>query len=390
MDGASLWRALAGRPFRFLLSPWPWRCVVYLAGSLLVGCLCLPFLLFPPALPLLARPIAVVERWRLRRFEPVPVEGRTGWLRECGYLLVLVSVVLLLDGTGFFALFLCALFLSVPVFLLIDPTLVNADAGSHAIDTMPEALAFSLGVAVPVMVLIVYGLSVLAGAQAAFARWLLVPTEAELARKLEEVSTSRSRLVGAFEAERRRIERDLHDGAQQHLVLLTMTLGMAQAQLRGTEGTANDLVGEARAQARQALAAIRELIHGIHPQVLTDLGLRAALEELAERCPVPMEIDLDLDGRLPAEVESTAYFVVVEAVTNAVRHADPHRITVAGDVHSGRLRLTVTDDGRGGADPAGGSGIRGLVDRTAVVSGTLSVESPTGGPTTVRMEVPCR
>ncbi|GIJ46943.1 histidine kinase [Virgisporangium aliadipatigenens] len=385
----SLWRALT-RPHRFFLSAWPWRALEYLAGSVLLGVVCLPVVLFPPALLLLARPVGAAERWRLRRFERVPARGRQVWWREFGYLLVLTLVLLLVDGTAFFALFLCALFLFLPAYALVDPSLVRLTWDeSHVIDTVPEALALSVGVVLPFTLLALYGTSVLAGAQAAFARWLVVPEDVELARELAEVSTSRSRLVRAFEAERRRIERDLHDGAQQHLVLLTMTLGMAQAELRGTDGRAVDLVGEARQQARQALAAIRELIHGIHPQVLTDLGLRAALEELAERCPVPLEIELELTGRLPAAVESTAYFVAAEAVTNAVRHADPRRITVAGGVHSGRLALTVTDDGRGGADPAGGSGLRGLVDRTAVVSGTLVVDSPAGGPTTVRMEVPC-
>jgi signal transduction histidine kinase len=381
---------MAGRRLSFLWSGWVLRCLAYLAGSCLVGVLCLPFLLFPPALLLLARPVAVVERVRLRLFDKQADLGRTAWRLEFGYLVALMSVVLLVDLAGFFALFVCGLFLFLPAFALVDPALVHLQGGDHVIDTVPVAFVFSLCVALPITALTVYGLSVLAGAQAAFTRWLLVPTEAELARKLEEVSTSRSRLVGAFEAERRRIERDLHDGAQQHLVLLTMTLGLAQTELRGTEGRGGELVGEARQQARQALAAIRELIHGIHPQVLTDLGLRAALEELAERCPVPMEIDLALADRLPTAVESTAYFVAVEAVTNAVRHADPQRIRVVGDVHNGRLRLTVVDDGTGGADPAGGTGLRGLVDRTAVVSGTLEVDSPVGGPTTVRMEVPCR
>jgi signal transduction histidine kinase len=238
-------------------------------------------------------------------------------------------------------------------------------------------------------VLTLYGLGVLAGAQQELAHLLLAPSGRERSRQMDDLVESRSRLVNAFEAERRRIERDLHDGAQQHLTLLTMNLGLAEVELAGTAGRAGDLVSEAQDQARQALAAIREQIRGIHPRVLTDFGLAEAVRELAERCPIPVEVDVALPRRPPAPVESTAYFVISEALTNVVRHAGATRIQVGAAVGGERLLLAVTDDGRGGADPARGSGLRGLADRVAVMDGTLEITSPCGGPTTVRIELPC-
>jgi signal transduction histidine kinase len=245
-------------------------------------------------------------------------------------------------------------------------------------------------VGVPATVVTLYGISVLGGAQAAFATWLLAPTGTEANRQVEELAQSRSRLVNSFEAERRRIERDLHDGAQQHLVLLTMKLGLVERHLADAGGRAGELVGEARGQARLALTTLRDQIRGIHPQILTDLGLTEAVRELAERCPIPVEVDLELSGRLPPEIESTAYFVVSEALTNAVRHAAATRIQISGGLAEQRLALTIVDDGRGGAEPSLGTGMRGLADRVAVVAGTLEISSPQGGPTTLRIDLPCR
>jgi signal transduction histidine kinase len=409
-NGVSVWQAMAGGPLRFVRSSWPWRCLAYLGGSVVlaaaVWAALLAGLLFPPALLLLGVPVGVVERRRLRLLGPPPdtphtaaPPGVVGWLRrrlgeaatwrELGYTMCLATVLALTDLVGLFVLALCVLPLSTPVVLA-----VRGRSPVPAADTMPKAWLLSVGVGVPAIVVSIYVLCVLAGAQAGVARWLLTPSAAELNRRVEELDRSRTRLVAAFEAERRRIERDLHDGAQQHLVLLSMTLGRAELELAATPGPVRALVADAREQARQALRGIRELIHGIHPQVLTDLGLRAAVGELAERCPLPVEVAWDLGGdpdrRLPTAIESTAYFVVCEAVTNAVRHARTRRITIAGALSGGRLRVDVIDDGVGGADANRGSGLRGLHDRVAVLGGTLAVTSPTGGPTTVHLELPCR
>lgn len=409
-DGSSVWRAMAGNPLRFVLSLWPWRCLAYLFstvvlavavwGTLLAG------LLFPPALVLIGVPVGVVERWRLRLLDQAPDSphavvpaGLSVWLRrrlheratwrELGYTLCLAAVLVTVDLVGMFVLVACGVWAAAPVFVAVD-----GHTPFPAVEMMTKAWTLGVGVGLPAVVVVLYALCVLAAAQAAFARWLLAPTEAELNHRVEELDRSRTRLVNAFEAERRRIERDLHDGAQQHLVLLSMTLGMAALELADDGGRARALVIDAHEQARQALTEIRELIHGIHPQVLTDLGLRAAVGELAERCPLPVEMEWELDAepdrRLPAAVESTAYFVVCEAVTNAVRHAQARGVTVAGRVADGRLLVSVTDDGVGGADPARGSGLRGLVDRVSVMAGTLVITSPIGGPTSVGLELPCR
>ncbi|MFF4771902.1 sensor histidine kinase [Microtetraspora fusca] len=407
----SVWRAVAGNPFRFLLSRWPWRCLAYLLSTVVLASAAWPamlaLLLFPPVLVLAGVPIGVLERRRLGLLERVPVRsphaaspGGVGtWLRrrlmesatwrELGYTVCLLSVLFAIDLVGLFVLFVCVTLLALPLCVAAGITSrVNIRLGGSVVDTMGEAW-LAAAIALPVTIVTVYALCLLAAGQAAFARWLLSPTQAELNLRVEELSTSRMRLVDAFEAERRRIERDLHDGAQQHLVLLNMNLGLMEAELGGQEQRMAELVRDARRQARQALTAIRELIRGIHPQILTDLGLAAAVGELAERCPVPVELDLALDRRLPAAVESTAYFVVSEAMTNTVRHAGAGRITVNGGFVSGRLRVAIGDDGRGGADPARGSGLRGLADRVAVLDGTLVIDSPEGGPTTVRIELPC-
>jgi len=326
-----------------------------------------------------------VGAWLRRR-----LSERATW-RELGYTLCLLTVLAVVDLVGLCILFLAVLLLALPLFILVGgQALVDIRLGPLVVDSVGEACAVSGLVGLPATVVVVYALSVLAAGQAAFARWLISPTDTELTRQVDELTASRTRLVNAFEAERRRIERDLHDGAQQHLVLLTMNLGLTEVELGDTNPGASVLVAEARTQARQALVAIREQIRGIHPQILTDFGLPAAVGELAERCPVPVEIDLVLAGRLPAAVESTAYFVVSEALTNTVRHAAAGSIKVNGRIVDRRLVVTVTDDGRGGADPSGGTGLRGLVDRVAVMAGTLTVTSPVGGPTMLRMEVPCR
>jgi signal transduction histidine kinase len=227
-----------------------------------------------------------------------------------------------------------------------------------------------------------YVMTALAGARAALARALLVrPVEDELV----EVRASRARMADAFEAERRRIERDLHDGAQQRLTGLIMTLGLAK--LDG--GAAPELIDKAQAEARAALAELRDLVRGIHPSVLTDRGLPAAVESLAERSPVPVEVDVDLPGRPPEHIESTAYFAIAEALANVAKHSGASRARVRVRMSGRALTVEVRDDGTGGAAPADDSGLQGLADRVAVYDGTLRLSSPPGGPTILRVEIPC-
>ncbi|HEX6868547.1 MAG TPA: sensor histidine kinase, partial [Candidatus Limnocylindrales bacterium] len=206
---------------------------------------------------------------------------------------------------------------------------------------------------------------------------------ADVRAQLAEVRASRARIAEAGDAERRRIERDLHDGAQARLVALGMRLQVARATMPEAAGVLDD----ATLELETAIREIRGLAAGVHPTILTEAGLAAAIDDLAERAPVPVEVDAPR-SRFPAPVETVAYFVVAEAVTNAVRHADANLVRVRVATGVDTLEIHVADDGRGGASPTGGSGLRGLADRLAAVGGTLSVESTAGAGTTVHAVVP--
>jgi signal transduction histidine kinase len=212
---------------------------------------------------------------------------------------------------------------------------------------------------------------------------------AELEAKIEELRASRHRIVEAGYAERRRVERDLHDGAQQRLMALTMNLRLAREKLEADPAASAELLDEAMEELAAATAELREFARGIHPVVLSDRGLGAALGGLADRSPVPVEIVEAPDERLPAPVESTAYFVVAEALTNVARYAEAERATVRVARRNGAVEIEVSDDGAGGADPATGTGLRGLEDRVAALDGSFGVRSPAGAGTTVKARIPC-
>ncbi|MDK9495104.1 sensor domain-containing protein [Streptomyces katrae] len=418
----AVWRA-ARRPLRFLGSWWPWRCWAYLGSGFPLGygvlvalavLLGLGVLLAVAGVGLLlltaalagAVPLGELERRRLRWVEPEPVAdphtslagaGPAAWLRtrlreratwrEFGYA-ALLGLVFGAAGFGVLSL------LAFSLMLVASPVIVWALAPEPVMLVPGEVVAGPLealgGTAAGLagLVLTAYAAALIAGAQVKCARLLLGP-RAEDDRVLE-LTRSRVRLVEAFEAERRRIERDLHDGAQQQLVALSMTLGLAELRLRAHPEAADAaaLVSRGREEAKLALAQLRDLVRGIHPQVLTDHGLAAAVAEVALRHPVPVTVDLDLP-RLPEPVEVTAYFTVAEALANAAKHSGASRVGVAGRVEGDRLTLTISDDGRGGADPRAGAGLAGLADRVAMLQGRLTVSSPVGGPTELRVEVPC-
>ena len=209
-------------------------------------------------------------------------------------------------------------------------------------------------------------------------------------RKRDEVElrASRARIVQAEDAERRRLERNLHDGAQQRLVALSLALRMAQAQVRTKPEVAEGLLAASAEELSSALDELRELARGIHPAVLTDRGLPAALEALAGRAPTPVDIRIGLADRLPANIEAAAYYVVSEALANVAKYASARSVTVNVERRNGVALVEVMDDGVGGADPALGSGLRGLADRVAALDGTLEVTSAAGQGTTVRAEIP--
>jgi signal transduction histidine kinase len=203
----------------------------------------------------------------------------------------------------------------------------------------------------------------------------------------QELQASRARIVAAGDAERRRLERNLHDGAQQRLVSLSLSLRLAQTQLQKSPEIAEQLLDSAREELAQALEELRELARGIHPAILTDRGLDAALEALASRAPLPVEIERD-EAELPPPVEAAAYYVVSEALANIAKYAQASFVRVSVAQLDGTARVEVADDGVGGADPAQGSGLRGLADRVEALRGTLEVESLPGEGTTIRAEIP--
>jgi signal transduction histidine kinase len=207
-------------------------------------------------------------------------------------------------------------------------------------------------------------------------------------RLIEDLKTSRQRLVSAQDEERRRLERDLHDGAQQRIVAIALALRMARGLVPADTPDLGDRIDQAAQEIGTALSELREFARGIHPAILTERGLIAALDSLAERSPVPASVVTTLNERFPAPIEATAYFVVSEALANAAKYARSSRVTVSVGAADGELILEVADDGVGGADPARGSGLRGLSDRVAVVEGTLEIDSPPGEGTRLHVRIP--
>jgi signal transduction histidine kinase len=213
--------------------------------------------------------------------------------------------------------------------------------------------------------------------------------DAELRAKVDELRGSRERMLQIGLEERRRLERDLHDGAQQRLVSMALNIRLARAKLNEDPLAAEQLLASAGDELESALEELRELARGIHPAVLTDRGLGTALQTLANRAPVPVELGELPDERLPEAVELAAYFVVAEALTNVAKYAEASHATVQVERHNGRVVVEVADDGIGGADPGRGTGLRGLADRLAVIEGRLEVESEQGHGTRVRARIPC-
>ncbi|MFI5671261.1 histidine kinase [Streptomyces sp. NPDC051704] len=219
---------------------------------------------------------------------------------------------------------------------------------------------------------------------------LLGPNRAkELERRVEDLAESRADVLDAADLERRRIERDLHDGAQQRLVALAMNLGIARATLTDLPPEAKAVIDEAHREAKEAIEELNSLVRGLHPAVLEDRGLDAALSGIAARAPLPVELTVELARRPGPTVEAVAYFVVSEALANVAKHAKASRCRVDARRDADLLRITVTDDGVGGADPARGTGLVGLRKRVGSVDGTILINSPLGGPTVVTVELPC-
>jgi signal transduction histidine kinase len=318
---------------------------------------------------------------RLRAFATDPPV----W-RDLGYLLLLFPLGII----EFVVLMLC---IFVPLGMLMQPlhylwTVSNpALAGRGYVPPLAEVIVLPF-VGVAALAVVPYVLIGVMRGHAVLARALLGPTREELTARVDELTESRSRMMDAALTERRRIERDLHDGAQQRLVALSMELGMAKIKFDSDPAAARALVDEAHREAKLAMAEIRNLVQGIHPAVLTDRGLDAALSSLAGRCPVPVAVDVELDRRLPEVVESAAYFFVSEALTNVAKHSVATEAYIYVRQVGGTLVVEVSDNGLGGAEAANGTGLAGLADRIAALDGRLTVESPAGRGTRLRAEIP--
>ena len=426
---SSIQAALRSR--RFLATSWPWRALLYLVTSALVAApaaagawlFALPWMvvandlrlgrvpetpklvliglsviMFAALAPLVAVPLAAVERRRLALADTRPIVSAhravppdpISWLRvryteaatwrevAYGLLLTLVAPVVY-TGLALVAILDVALLVA-PVLAVTEPM----NLGRWTVDTPGEALVATL-VGLLLVVPLVYLVAVVAAGQAAAARALLGDSGT-----LREVTRSRARLVDAFEAERSRIQRDLHDGAQHQLTSLTLQLGMARLDLPA-DSPATDPLDRAHTQAKDLMVMLRDIVHGIRPQVLSDLGLVPALRELAARTPLPVHIAApDVVSRPPEQVETTAFFVASEALGNVAKHALATRVDVSVEWAGECLVMEIRDDGAGGADPSGGTGLTGLADRVAAVGGRLLLSSPAGAGTLLRVELPCR
>lgn len=282
---------------------------------------------------------------------------------------------------------------TVPLWDWAVPDGAITSVGSYEFTGWGRVGVLAGGVVVGLLLLLVTPpvVGLLARGQVALVRSLLgADRRAVLERRVDELQTSRSASVDLAEAERRRIERDLHDGTQQRLVGLAIDLGIARERLAdGSDDRSRELVERAHEGVKEAIAELRDLVRGIHPAVLTDRGLDAAVSALAARSPIAVEVRSDLQRRLPAVVESAAYFTVAEALTNAMKHSRATLVTVSVHDDGTALTLEVVDDGVGGAHLGPTGGLQGLDDRLRALEARLEVSSPPGGPTTVKAVIPC-
>jgi signal transduction histidine kinase len=311
-----------------------------------------------------------------------PLRDRRTW-RDLGYMLLLGPVGII-AGTLAIALW------SVALAALAAPAFApGAPDGSLLDDLGASVLALALG-GIALAALAALVTRALAAGCAALAQSLLASDDrAELAERISSLEATRSGAVESSDARLRRIERDLHDGAQHRLAYIAMEVGRARAKLASDPDAADALLAGAHDESKIAMRELRDLVRGIHPSVLSDRGLDAALSGLAERATIPVEIRGGIAGRLPPALETAAYYVVAETLTNVGRHSGATQAYVDVSRDNGELVLAIGDDGHGGARRVPGSGLEGLAQRVEALDGTLDVVSPTGGPTTIFARLPC-
>jgi signal transduction histidine kinase len=352
---------------------------------------------------LLARAAARVERTRVRAFlgteipQPVyrqrksdglwhrlvaPFSDRTTW-KEVSYLWLVQPTLSIVNFTVAVTAWAIPLWaITLPIYAVHWPSAAPQVWSGKTLDTWHEVIPVAIAglIVLPLVPWVIRGF---AAVDRAAARWGLGQSKVAVLRETQ------ARSVDIAMADRRQIERDLHDGAQQRLLALGMDLGMALEKFDSDPDGARGLVGDAHVELQRAIAELRNLARGIHPAVLTDRGLDAALSALAARSAVPVRLDVRLGERPPASVEATAYFIVAEALTNAARYASAKRVDVSVRQNGSKLHIEVKDDGVGGAEKRAGGGLAGLADRANSVEGSLRISSPQGGPTVVTADLPC-
>lgn len=259
-----------------------------------------------------------------------------------------------------------------------------------AIDSWPRALTIPPLIAAGASTLLIGAGPPIATAQATLYRSLLAPsTRDRLAARVQQLSLTRAAALNSHAAELRRIERDLHDGMQARLVTVAIQLGIAQRQRHHDPDNADQLIERAHTGVEETLAALRDVVRTIYPPILADRGLTEAVRTLAAQCPIPVRTSIGTLKRPPAAVESAAYFLVAEALTNIVKHSHATQATLTLDRHGDWITVQVTDNGQGGADPRSGTGLTGMAHRAAALDGKMTLDSPPGGPTTLHVGLPC-
>jgi signal transduction histidine kinase len=331
-------------------------------------------------------PPLTARSWFGRLFERVRTASR--W-REIGYHLLLLPLGALTFAVNAAVWCGSAALVALPLYVAALPG-DSAEFGLFDVSAGPGAWIAALAGLLGLAVIAPWTSTATGAVDGVVVRALLGPSRRdELTEQVSRIEASRVAAVDSAEAERRRIERDLHDGAQQRLVALAMDLGMARERFDDDPEQSRRLVEEAHEEAKAALGELRDLVRGFHPAILEDRGLDAALSTVVARSPVPVQLDIDVTNRPSSTVESAAYYIVTEALTNVAKHSGATAARVSIARRGDRLVIDVSDNGRGGASSAQGTGLRGLQERVQALGGWMSVMSPEGGPTSVLVELPC-
>lgn len=408
MSARTVWQALLLPPWRFLASRWPWVALVFAVTSALLALVLIPVLIATVLLlPLWGMLLAIVERRRLRLLGLPAVssghvrvlrEERRNWLnirlmepatwRETGSLLMSLILGALTLAALFMQVLALAVLIAIPWMATRRTVQINL-FGDAQITLGNEAWWYPLLILPIALLIFAYVNAALAAIHGACSRWLISPRAAEIDQRVEQLTRSRAAIVNAHESERQRIERDLHDGVQQELVGIAARLGILELELRsGTDEARDRALRAAQAQTERALDSLRATVRGIHPAILADHGLPAALEELAGRSAVPLVIDDHGFGRLDPAAEAAGYFFVAEALTNTAKHTTASNLIVTLFAEGSQVRVEARDDGHGGVDLARGTGLRGLAERVDALGGGLVISSPPGGPTVLTLTLP--